>query len=148
MNKVIYEHGGTIDKFIGDAIMVVFGAPTAMIPQDQTERATQCAVAMQAAMNDLNKQWAGDGIPELKMRIGIHQGVAVVGNFGSALRSDYTAIGPTVNMASRIEAACEPGEVFISGEVCDYLDEELAEEVGKFELKGIEGKQNLYKLVN
>ena len=145
MNDVIYEFGGTIDKFIGDAIMVVFGAPTPMIPQDQTERATQCASAMQAAMEGLNKTWAEDEIPELQMRIGVHHGPVVIGTFGSEKRSDYTAIGSTVNMASRIESVCEPGEVFLSGEVCDYLDESAVKKAGKFELKGM-GEVNLYKL--
>ena len=145
MNDVIYEHGGTIDKFIGDAIMVVFGAPSPMTAQDQTERASQCAVAMQGAMINLNKQWADDGIPELKMRIGIHHGPVVVGTFGSDKRSDYTAIGPTVNLASRIESVCEPGQVFISGEVCDYLDEAMVKDAGEFELKGV-GEVNLYRL--
>jgi signal transduction histidine kinase/class 3 adenylate cyclase len=145
MTDVIYEFGGTIDKFIGDAIMVVFGAPTPMIPELQSELASQCALAMQGAMDDLNRKWVEDSIPELKMRIGIHHGPVVVGTFGSDKRSDYTAIGPTVNMASRIESVCGPGEVFISGEVCDYLDEAMVKEAGQFELKGL-GELNLYKL--
>jgi len=147
MNDVIFEHGGTIDKFIGDAIMVLFGAPKAMRPDEQARRAAQCALSMQEAMEELNAKWAAQEIPDLKMRIGIHHGPTVVGNFGSKKRSDYTAIGPTVNMASRIESACEPGQAYVSGEICDYLPEEMVEVAGTFELKGVSGAVTLYRLV-
>ena len=147
MNEIIFEHGGTIDKFIGDSIMVIFGAPTESPAAEQAKQAAQCALAMQAAMTGLNRQWQGENIPELQMRIGIHQGPVMVGNFGSKRRSDYTAIGPTVNKASRIEGRCQPGQVFISAELYDFLDEEMAEKIGSYNLRGIEGDHNLYKLV-
>ena len=147
MNDIIFEFGGTIDKFIGDAIMVLFGAPKAMRPDDQARQAAQCALRMQQAMDELNAKWMEQGIPELKMRIGIHHGPTVVGNFGSQKRSDYTAIGPTVNMASRIESACEPGHAYVSGEICDYLPEEMVQQAGTFELKGVSGEISLYRLV-
>ena len=147
MNDVIFQHGGTVDKFIGDAIMVIFGAPVSMDPETQAQKATECALRMQEAMVELNQSWAEDDIPELQMRIGIHHGPVVVGHFGSEMRSDYTAIGPTVNQASRVESHCAPGEVYISGEVCDYLAEDKAAEVGSFELKGVSGERTLYKLL-
>jgi adenylate cyclase len=146
MNNVIFDHGGTVDKFIGDAIMVIFGAPNAMDPEIQAQKSTDCALRMQEAMVDLNKAWSKDEIPELRMRIGIHHGPVVVGHFGSEMRSDYTAIGPTVNLASRIEGHCAPGEVYVSGEVCDYLPENKSSEAGSFELKGVSGERILYKL--
>ncbi len=148
MTDVIFSHGGTIDKFIGDAIMVIFGAPMPLTPTEQATRATQCAASMQEAMVGLNEKWIQEGIPEFKMRIGIHNGPVVVGNFGSKRRSEYTAIGPTVNLASRIESACEPGQIFISGELYDYLPEDAAALAGEFELKGLDGKHNLYRLVH
>ena len=83
MNDIIFEFGGTIDKFIGDAIMVLFGAPKAMRPDEQARRAADCALRMQEAMAELNKKWADQEIPDLQMRIGIHHGPTVVGNFGS-----------------------------------------------------------------
>ena len=147
MNEVIFEHGGTIDKFIGDAIMVLFGAPQDMSPQEQVKRATYCAKVMQERMGDLAHQWRNDGAGHLQMRIGIHHGSAVVGNFGSAQRSDYTAIGPCVNMAARIESASEPGEVFISEATAKLMGEGATAEVGAFELKGIEGKATLYRVI-
>ena len=147
MNEIVFQHGGTVDKFIGDSIMVIFGAPTEYTPNEQADRAARCALAMQNAMPQLNKSWSADGVPDLKMRIGVHQGPVIVGNFGSKRRSDYTAVGPTVNLASRIEGVCEPGMVYVSGEVCDFLSEEQSENLGEFDLKGIRNQQNLYKLV-
>ena len=147
MNEVIFEHGGTIDKFIGDAIMVLFGAPQDMSPEEQVKRATYCAKVMQERMCELAHQWRNDGAGHLQMRIGIHHGSAVVGNFGSTQRSDYTAIGPCVNMAARIESASEAGEVFVSEATARLMGEGTTAEVGAFELKGIEGKATLYRVV-
>ena len=146
MNEIIFEHGGTIDKFIGDAIMVIFGAPKAMDAKQQAINAAQCALAMQDGVKELNARWSAEKIPEISMRIGIHQGSVVVGTFGSKRRSDYTAIGSVVNVASRIEGLCEAGKVYLSGEVCDCLPEAMVEEIGAFDLKGITGSRNLYKL--
>ena len=82
------------------------------------------------------------------MRIGIHQGTAVVGNFGSDKRVDYTERGNMVNLASRIESTCEAGKIFVSAQVRDQLSEEMSTApAGEFELKGIEGKTSLYRLV-
>ena len=100
MNDVIFEHGGTVDKFIGDAIMVIFGAPKPLVTPEQAEKAVACARAMQKAMVGLNQKWQEDGIPELKMRIGSIMDHRWLGPSGRTQRSDYTAIGPTVNMAS------------------------------------------------
>jgi adenylate cyclase len=97
-------------------------------------------------MGDLNARWTAEGLPELKLRIGLHHGPVVVGNFGDARRSDYTAIGPTVNLASRIEAAAPEGGVLASGEVYDFLPEEMAEDAGSFELKGVEGPVRCFRL--
>ena len=147
MNETIFENNGTIDKFIGDAIMVLFGAPVPMTAKEQAENAARCARAMQAGMVLVNEKWKARGLNEVSMRIGIHQGTAVVGNFGSAQRVDYTAIGPSVNLASRIESACVPGEIFVSPEISELLSPELTEQAGEYELKGISGKTSLYRLV-
>ena len=146
MNEIIYKHHGTIDKFIGDAIMVIFGAPVEIVPQEQAKRAIACAMEMQNRMCELNDKWETENIPNINMRIGIHFGPLIVGNFGGEKRSDYTAIGSTVNLASRIETACEPGEIYMSGEICDFLGENEFEEAGSFTLKGLDGNTYLYRL--
>ena len=143
MNVVIFDHGGTVDKFIGDAIMVIFGAPQTMSKEEQLEKSTQCGLAMQHELEMRREEWVDRGLPVLQMRIGIHHGPAIVGNFGSEQRSDYTCIGHTVNVASRIESACEPGRVFVSDVVASGL-EVKPERVGMFTLKGVQQEQALF----
>ena len=146
MNQIIFAHEGTVDKFIGDAIMVLFGAPQSMSLEEQAARATSCGREMQLAMKELNEKWQADGIPNLKMRIGIHSGPAVVGNFGSEQRSDYTAIGPTVNLAARIESACSPGQVFVSECLQGALPPQTTDEAGIHQLKGVSGEVPLFRV--
>ena len=145
MNDIIFANSGTIDKFMGDAIMVLFGAPKEMSAYDQSHHAIGCARAMQEGLDNLNREWGERGLPKLAARIGIHQGRAVVGNFGSAKRSDYTCIGSTVNLASRIEGVCEVGRVFVSCAIGEQIPNEVSE-VGSFQLRGVDGDQTLYRL--
>jgi len=101
MTDIILEEEGTVDKFEGDAIMAFWGAP---LPQeDQALRACRAALRQQAALAELNRHFAEAALPPLSMRIGLHSGEAVVGNLGSQKRFDYTAIGDSVNLASRLE---------------------------------------------
>jgi adenylate cyclase len=148
MSRVVFAHGGTVDKYMGDGVMVFFGAPVRLEAKEQVLRAARCALAMQRAMADLSTKWTTEGLPEIAMRVGVHHGPVVVGNFGDARRSDYTAIGPTVNLASRIEGAATPGGVLVSGEVYDFLPEQMAEDAGAFELKGIDGAVQCFRLVD
>ena len=148
MSNIIFEHQGTIDKFIGDAIMVMFGAPKPMPEQEQAERAARCALAMQEAMKTLAHSWEEYGVSAPTMRIGIHQGESIVGNFGSDKRTDYTSIGPHVNMASRIETICPAGDILVSSAVHGLISKTVStESAGEYELKGIDGKETLFRVL-
>lgn len=94
MNETIFANHGTIDKSIGDATMVIFGAPVAMSEEDQAKNAARPAIAMQQGMVLVNQKWQARGLNEVSMRIGIRQAKAVVGNFGSKKRVDYTTLVP------------------------------------------------------
>lgn len=112
MTPVILEHGGLINEFIGDAILVLFGAPLAR--PDDTERAVRCARAMQRTLAALNAEHRRAGLPELAMGIGLHQGEVVAGNIGTAERVKYGVVGPAVNVAARLQALSGAGEIVVS----------------------------------
>ena len=112
MSKVVSRHRGTIDKFMGDSIMVLFGAPRA--DPDDVRHAVACAVDMQLAMSELNGQHGKIGLPAMYMGIGVNTGMVMAGLLGSDLYSEYTVIGDEVNLASRIEAVSLRGQVLIS----------------------------------
>jgi adenylate cyclase len=102
MTEIILEESGTVDKFEGDAIMAFWGAPVEQ--EDQGGLACRAALRQTAALKELNNRFAAAGLPALQVRIGLHTGEAIVGNLGSARRFDYTVIGDTVNLASRLES--------------------------------------------
>jgi len=137
MSQVIFANGGTIDKFIGDAVLCLFGAPEELAPEEQVRRAIATARQMLKTLTRLNAQWTAAGMPAVQFRCGIHQGDAVVGLFGSRERSDYTAIGPCVNIAARLQEAAKPNRILVSAKVASYLDPNELESVGDLSLKGV-----------
>lgn len=112
MVEAIQRNGGTIDEIIGDAILVLFGAPVAM--EDAAQRAVRCALEMQKAMGGVNEHNLQRGWPEIEMGIALHTGEVVVGNIGSTKRSKYGVVGRTVNLTARIESFTVGGQVLVS----------------------------------
>jgi len=138
MTRVIFDNGGTIDKFMGDAILAVFGAPEELTPNEQVRRAVASARGMRKSLVKLNQRWKEQGIAQVQFRCGIHQGTAVVGMFGSSERSDYTAIGPSVNIAARIQEAADPDSILVSAAVADYMEEDEIIKFSPLKLKGVD----------
>jgi adenylate cyclase len=112
MSDIIFAHGGTLDKYIGDGLMALFGAPTAT-PEDPCN-AVAAAVDMQREIGVINEELRADGLSEIAIGIGLHTGVATVGYIGSERRSEYTAIGDTVNLAARLEQNALAGQILLS----------------------------------
>ena len=112
MTEVIAGYGGTINEFIGDGLLVVFGAP--LRREDHAEAGVACALAMQLAMGRVNDKNAAQGLPQVEMGIGLNTGEVVVGNVGSLRRAKYTIVGSNVNLASRIESYTSGEQIMIS----------------------------------
>ena len=112
MTDIIFAHGGTLDKYLGDGLMALFGAPT-VTPKDAAN-AVAAAVAMQRRMLSINDELREEGFPEIGIGIGLHTGEVTVGYIGSERRSEYTAIGDAVNTASRLESNAKAGEILVS----------------------------------
>lgn len=144
----IFRAGGTLDKFIGDGIMATFGTP--MPVADAADRAVRAARGMVAALADLNRERVKRGQQPLMQRIGIHAGPAIVGNVGTHQRLEFTVIGDTVNVASRIENACKRmgKAAMLSAAVVERLTMAVAmEPVGPVTLDGQPRPVELYALV-
>lgn len=126
MSRIAAEYGGTVDKFIGDAMVIFFGDPHSLGVREDALQCVKMAMAMQRSMADLQDLWRETGPGKtFRIRIGINTGFCDVGNFGSDLRMDYTIIGPEVNLAARLEQAAEPGGILISGETYALVRDEI-----------------------
>lgn len=149
MSAIATAHGGTLDKFVGDVIMIFFGAPEFMDDRAQALNAVRMAVAMGKRMEFLRAKWAGEGIGfPFQKRVGINTGIVSVGNFGSQERLDYTVIGKQVNLAARLESACEPGKILISHATWALVKDEVAcIPKGELSVKGIHHPIKVYEVV-
>ena len=134
MSAIALDHGATLDKFIGDAIVVYFGDPESQGVREDAAACVRMAIAMQARMAALKDEWLDMGVERpFELRIGINTGYCTVGNFGSDARMDHTIIGGEVNLAARLEAAADVGGILLANEtfslVKDWVDAEEAESI-------------------
>ncbi len=149
MTDVIFRYHGTVDKYIGDGIMAVFGAPR--LPDEPVDdqhamRAVAAAIEMQAAQKRLVDKWEPG--KAFTIRIGVNTGTAYTGFFGTRHRLEYTAIGDTVNTASRLESAAEPGSVFIGEDTAEMVRSSFdLQEMGKLQLKGKQRLVSAFKVL-
>ena len=142
MTDIALKHGGTIDKFIGDAILIFFGDPESDGLKKDAAKCLSMAIAMQNKVAEIDKNWRENrGITEgLKVRMGISTGYCTVGNFGSVQRVDYTVLGSTVNLASRLESICQPKKILVAPETKTLLEKDFKFEAQEaVELKGFNG---------
>jgi class 3 adenylate cyclase/PAS domain-containing protein len=139
MSNIALKYGATIDKYVGDAILMFFGDPESRGVRNDAVACVKMALAMQKRMGDLAEDWRDIGIETpLRCRIGIHTGYCTVGNFGSEDRMDYTIVGGAVNLASRLEHEAPPGGVLISYETFAHVKDDIhCEERGQIRVKGI-----------
>jgi class 3 adenylate cyclase len=148
MARIIIRHGGTIDKYMGDAIMVFFGDPDTQGDVEDARACVSMALEMQERLESLQKQWQRKGIERpLQMRAGINTGYCTVGNFGSENRMDYTIIGGQVNIAARLEQAAIPGEILISHQTHALVGDMIVyESHGELDVKGVSEPVKAYQV--
>jgi adenylate cyclase len=144
MTDIIFEHDGTLDKYIGDGLMAVFGAPISR--QDDAERAVSAALKMRAALDNAKKNNPRE--KDLNIRIGINTGKVMAGNIGSPKRMDYTVLGDAVNVASRLESIAESNQILIGQETCFRVKDKFKiQEVGLRKLKGKSQDLKIYEVL-
>ena len=150
MSKIVLEFGGTIDKYVGDGIIVFFGDPKSEGVKEDALNCVNMAIAMQEKMDELENEWAQKfGLREpLKMRVGINTGYCTVGNFGSEDRLDYTVIGGQVNLAARLEAITRPGSILVSFDTYSQISDDIeCTEMEKVTVKGIREEVRTFEIV-
>jgi adenylate cyclase len=146
MTDIVFDSGGTLDKYLGDGIMAVYGAP---IPKpDDALRATKSAMEMQRSLVALNRDWESRGQPPLRMGVGVNTGPVTAGNIGSSRRMDYTVIGDAVNLASRLCANAAPGQILVSESTFLQLNGRIpAQRLDPIRVKGKETPVELHEII-
>ena len=149
MSQIVRTWGGTIPQFTGDSIYAIFGAPDSKGEQGDALACLRMALEMQMKMKTLRENWWNQGIQfPFEIRCGIHTGMANVGNYGSEGFMEYSAIGLNTNLASRLEQACEPGEIYLSHTTWALVNNEIpCEEVGTIEVKGFHYPVQTYRVL-
>ncbi|MGC8120462.1 adenylate/guanylate cyclase domain-containing protein [Marinobacter sp. VGCF2001] len=150
MSEVALKYGGTIDKFVGDSIMVFFGDPTSRGQREDAFACVSMAIEMRKHMKIMRQKWRSQGIKTpLEIRMGISTGYTTVGNFGAENRMDYTIIGKEVNLASRLESLAEPGEILVSYETFSLIkDRIMCRDKGEITVKGFGKPVPIYEVVD
>jgi len=146
MTDLIFENGGTLDKYLGDGIMALFGAP--LTKPDDALRSVKTAIEMQRALTQLNGLWEARGQPPLRMGTGVNTGPVTAGNIGSSRRMDYTVIGDAVNLASRLCANAAGGQILISDSTYQQLNGQFpAQRLELIRVKGKETPVEVYEIL-
>ena len=150
MSQIAHEYGGTIDKFIGDSIMIFFGDPSSNGIKEDALAAVSMSIAMRNHMKVLKQQWRTLGITtQVDIRMGINTGYCTVGNFGAANRMDYTIIGKEVNLASRLESVTHTNEILISESTHSLVrDKIMCRDKGQISVKGFSKPISIFQIVD
>jgi class 3 adenylate cyclase/preprotein translocase subunit SecG len=149
MTGIALQHGGTVDKYIGDAIMLFFGDPETRGVKEDALACVETAIAMQQRVEDLRDQWLSAGMDSpISCRISIHTGYCAVGNFGSEDRMDYTIIGGTVNLASRLEHEAPVGGILLSADTHILVKDKIkCQPMGAVEIRGMAYPVDTFKVI-
>jgi class 3 adenylate cyclase/HAMP domain-containing protein len=150
MSKIALRFGGTIDKYVGDAILIFFGDPDTQGVKADAVACVRMAIAMRKRMSELDSVWRASGIEKPpRFRTGINTGFCTVGNFGSEDRMDYTIIGSGVNLARRLEQMAPPGEILVSYETYAHVKDDVSCEArGEINVKGISHAVATYQVID
>ena len=149
MTKIALDHGATIDKYIGDAVMLFFGDPASKGEREDARACVEMSLKMQERMEYLKNKWKNSGfLNPFQIRIGINTGYCNVGNFGSDQRLTYTIIGGEVNIAARLETAGDAGKILMSFETYSHVKDLVeVKELKSIKMKGVSRKVKIFEVI-